>query len=837
MATYHCRVAATTTATTVLRYLDALGTVAADHTIIVDGEYRLVLTDREIVALKSHGLEVLLGERLATRGERDDVGVPDGSSVDLLSGFVTGYLDGVQVANRVTAIAAAFPTWCSVVMPPFATSGYDGSLPGATGPATVRALRITANAAVRSRPGFLVVGGTHAREWMNPLIALEFAEQLLHNVDPASTDPQIIAITRIVTQGDVIIVPVMNPDGLTFSIHDDAGWRKNRRPNAGAPTCPGVDDNRNYEVYFGGAGSSSTPCDEAYRGSSAFSEAETRNIQWLLEEFPNVLVGVDLHSFGQQILRPGPGGGTFISSLPVSPEDDAIYTGLETTLRTAIASVNGASYSVGSTSNHAGTSDEYMFFAHRVFGFNTECGTSFQPAWADAVPIIGEVVTGLRALALATLDLTLTTPTPLHVVQCIDRTGSMVTFGYESAARANAKRFIDLLSLGDTTGVVTFADPAADPLATPPGDRAQTAFALTLLDDPGDAAAARSAIDAIAFGGWTPIGAGLARSASMLASSGSPRAILLISDGYENRDPSVATVLSTWPANLRVFTIALGSAADTALLQQIATQTGGVFQASPTALDLHLIYNQMRADITDDGLVVNRAIDAEQDEDEQSAHVEPGADWLTVTVSTMDRQSPETAVVSPYGRRVAPDDFGVRVAQGEGYAIFRIARPAPGRWRIRTDKRRSACVVAAFVTSPLRTRIRLRPDLGHEAGLVGDVRVSLGRARLEFVRSRFRLRTLPDVALPREQPCGATPGWTDSMPRDALASIGATMRSRTLTIERGGRIPAPPGLARVEIDIEGQLPGGALFRRVALRTVRVSRDRHHADEHARRDHG
>lgn len=821
MATYHCRVEATQAATSILLFLDASGIVAADHSIVIDGEYRLILNDEEIVALESHGIAVTRGAQLLTRNKRDDVGSHASGGTDLSTGFVSGYLDGVEIAARVMAIAAAFPSRCTVLSLPFTTSGYDGALPGAAGPATVLGLRITADPSQRSRPGFLLIGGTHAREWMNPLIALEFAEQLLHNIDPASADPNVVATTRLVTEGDIIIVPAMNPDGLTYSIHDDAGWRKNRCPNIGAPACPGVDDNRNYEVYFGGAGSSASPCTESYRGASAFSEAETRNIRWLLEEFPNILVGVDAHSFGQQILRPGPAGGSFISSLPVSAEDHALYSGLETTLRNAIASVNGVNYSIGSTSNHAGTSDEYMFFAHRVFGFNTECGTNFQPPWVDAAPVIAEVVTGLRALALATLDLALTTPAPLQLVQCIDRTGSMVSFGYDGAARANAKRFVDLLSLGDSTGIVSFADPAADPFATPVAHRSREEFPFTLLNDPGDAGTARSAIDTIGFGGWTPIGAGLQRSAAMLASAASPRAILLISDGYENRDPSVASVLSAWPADLRVFTIALGPAADTALLQQIATQTGGIFQASPTALDLHLIYNQMRADITDDGLVLNRTVAADQYESEHSAHVEVAADWLTVTVSTADRQPPKIEVISPSGRAVSPHDFGVRVALGDGYAIVRIARPAPGRWRIFTHKQKSAHVVGAFVTSPLRTKIQLPPRLKPKTKTEAKVRAFFAGARLAPVRTRLRSRTIQNIVLPKERAGSDAPGWSDALPREALASIGVTTKLGAAINLPDGRIVALPGLSLVEIEIEGQLPGGAPFRRVAVRTIRV----------------
>ncbi len=819
MAAYICRIASTPAATTILRHLDALGTVAADHVLEVDGAIQVTLTDDEISALEGHGLVVERGDPLLLRAERDDVGTVDGGGVDLVSGFVTGYLDAVQITARVTALATAFPAWCTVLSLPYATTGYDGSLATATGPATVHGLRITTNPAVRSRPGFLLIGGTHAREWMNPLIALEFAEQLLRNVDPASIDPPVVAITRIVMEGDVIIVPALNPDGVTYSIHDDAGWRKNRRPNAGAPACPGVDDNRNYEVYFGGAGSSGSPCDGTYHGPAGFSEADTQNVRWLLDEFPNVLVGVDAHSSGQQILRPGPAGGSFISSLPVSAADHAIYTSLETTLGSAIAAVNGVTYSTGSTSNHAGTSDEYMFFAHRVFGFNTECGTSFQPPWAAAVPVVNEVVAGLRALAVATLDLTTTTPSPLRVVQCIDRTGSMVSFGYDGSARTNAKRFVDLLSLGDTTGIVTFADPSPSPIATPVADRSRVEFPLTLLDDPGDAATALSAIDGIAFGGWTPIGAGLQRSAAMLAGAPAPRAILLISDGFENRDPTVASTLATWPANLRVFTVALGPAADATLLQQIATQTGGLFQSSPTALDLHQVYNQMRADMTDDGLVLNTAVPASGEESDHEADVEHAVDRLTVTISSADRRPPRIVVVAPSGREVSPDELGVRLTLGEGYAVMTIERPAPGRWRIRSERQRSAHIVAAFVTSPLRTAIHLPARLKPRGKATVGVRSWFDGAPLGPVRVSATSRLIPTVSLPKELESAAEPGWSDRLAPAALASLGTAAQPGVMTAWPEGHAAVPRGISRVQIEIAGMLPGSVPFRRVALRTV------------------
>ncbi|MEV4773848.1 M14 family zinc carboxypeptidase [Microbacterium sp. LWH12-1.2] len=816
MAAFRCTVPATPANLLVVAQLDTDGSIAADHRMVVGGELHLVLTDAEIGIVETLGLPVTRVSELQVRDLRDDVG---GGLADIATGFVSGYLDGPGVAAAITALAAAHPTLCALTTLPEATLGYDGSLASAAGPASVQLLRITTTPASKSKPGILLIGGTHAREWMNPLIAIEFAAQLLNNYDPASVDPEVQAITALVDGLDILIVPVLNPDGLTFSVHDDAGWRKNRRNNGGG--CFGVDNNRNYEVYFGGAGSSGASCNDTFRGAFAFSEAENRNIRWVLEQFPNVLVGVDAHSYGEQILRPNPAGGSFVASEPVSAADEAIYAGLETTLRTAIQSVNGNAYSLGTTSNHAGPSDEYMFFAHRVFGFNTECGLDFQPPWAQATPVIAEVTTGLRALAEATRTLTVTTPAPLSVVQCIDRTGSMVAFGYESAARQNAKRFIDLLSLGDRTAVVSFADPA--PGVTPPADRARVEAPLTPLDDPGDAATMRAAVDGIAFGGWTPIGAGIIASAGELTGAAPPRAVLLVSDGFQNVDPTVATALAALPAGLRVYTVALGPAADAPLLQSIATSTGGLFLNSPTALDLHLAYNDMRAGLTDQGLVVNRIDSAPMID----IPVEPDADELTVSVSTPSGTLGRVVLISPSGRAVRVDDWGVRMSGGDGYVNITVLRPAVGIWRLlrgargdRGDRgqrfaRPVASAVAAFVRSPLRLKLRL-PDVLKE-GQPSTLEV---RARFEKHPLTAPRVSVASVAHPRLLlPENLDPDRESEKLQGILAKH-ARLRPRHLTWD-GTTAVLPPGFSSVSIRIEGRLPGGSPFVRVVRRSVRV----------------
>lgn len=60
----------------------------------------------------------------------------------------------------------------------------------------------------------------------------------------------------------------------------------------------GVDLNRNYDEHFAydTIGSSSNPCAEEFRGTSAFSEPETRAIKDFVLERKNLLVSLNFHS-------------------------------------------------------------------------------------------------------------------------------------------------------------------------------------------------------------------------------------------------------------------------------------------------------------------------------------------------------------------------------------------------------------------------------------------------------------------------------------------------------------------------------------------------------------
>ena len=179
---------------------------------------------------------------------------------------------------------------------------------------------------------------------------------------------------------DILIVGAGNPDGIDF-------FRATTR-RCGARTavqrrfcgCPGVDLQPQFQHLLGPGGSSADPCDfQVYHGPSPFSEAENRNLR-----LGRRAVSQPPRRYRLSLLRreissvPSPAGGSFIGAEPVPPADDAIYPALEASMNTAVSrEPSGQTYSTGTTSNHAGTFDEYMYFGHRIFAFELEIGRTF----------------------------------------------------------------------------------------------------------------------------------------------------------------------------------------------------------------------------------------------------------------------------------------------------------------------------------------------------------------------------------------------------------------------------------------------------------------------------
>ena len=158
------------------------------------------------------------------------------------------------------------------------------------------AIRIAAYNAPPDRPEILVTGLMHAREWVSGASAMYIADRLVQGyLHDAS-------VGRVLAQYNVVVVPVVNPDGYRHTWTTDRLWRKNR---AVFEDAVGVDLNRNWGEAWGlNRGSSPDPGHQNYRGPEAFSEPETTALQQLVRDTSTFAMHLDLHCTGQLVLYP-----------------------------------------------------------------------------------------------------------------------------------------------------------------------------------------------------------------------------------------------------------------------------------------------------------------------------------------------------------------------------------------------------------------------------------------------------------------------------------------------------------------------------------------------------
>uniref|UniRef100_A0A8B9QDQ5 Peptidase M14 domain-containing protein n=1 Tax=Apteryx owenii TaxID=8824 RepID=A0A8B9QDQ5_APTOW len=146
------------------------------------------------------------------------------------------------------------------------------------------------------RPAIWLDTGIHSREWITQATGVWTANKV------GASDP---AVTAILDSMDIFFEIVTNPDGFayTHSTVSNRLWRKTRSVNAGS-SCVGVDPNRNWDVGFGGPGSSSNPCSETYHGPYAHSESEVSAIADFILRHGNVKAAVSIHSYSQMLMFP-----------------------------------------------------------------------------------------------------------------------------------------------------------------------------------------------------------------------------------------------------------------------------------------------------------------------------------------------------------------------------------------------------------------------------------------------------------------------------------------------------------------------------------------------------
>jgi murein tripeptide amidase MpaA len=198
----------------------------------------------------------------------------------------------------------------------------------------IYALKISDNVSIKeNEPGIAFLGCHHAREWISLEVPLLTGKHLLENYNSDGR------VKFLVDSAEIWIVPLVNPDGLQYSILNYRLWRKNRRLNDDGSY--GVDLNRNYSFgwAYDNEGSSPVPSSADYRGLRSFSEPEAEAINNLFLNH-NFAAAISYHSFSQSILYPW-------GYLDQATEDEPLFQQLSSAMAELIYQVNGRIYEAG----------------------------------------------------------------------------------------------------------------------------------------------------------------------------------------------------------------------------------------------------------------------------------------------------------------------------------------------------------------------------------------------------------------------------------------------------------------------------------------------------------
>ena len=364
---------------------------------------------------------------------------------------------------------------------------------------------------------------------------------------------------------------------------------------------------------------------------------------------------------------------------------------------------------------------------------NVECVYLQNPAGAYDVRVIAgtltrnarppyDMATPWQDFALVIDNAEVPSAAPVSVVPVVDRSGSMETYGYVEITRTSSKQFVDLMNVDDQIGVVSFG--STGDIEYPPGPALETITGPPIRDD------AKDEIDDIEFGGCTFMGQGIERARDLLNPVAGTRAMVLLSDGYDNKgcnelDPTrpwARDVAAGLPASMPVYTCAMGATSDQELLADVADDSGGRYYYMPTIDDLFEIYNYIRGRVSGDAIVVNESSMASSSRvaafvDSLAAEATFSVAWPNPRIRFVPRPPKGSREVSvqlrdPNGRLLHPNASHVRRIEGEGYVIFKLQEPMPGQWYVEVTTDRDTHMrytVGGFVRSPLRLLVPIFP--------------------------------------------------------------------------------------------------------------------------------
>jgi len=314
--------------------------------------------------------------------------VPAEFSLGSMGGFYTYQ----QILDELDTLVFHYPSLITARAAADTTKTFEGR--------TIYYVKISDNPNVdENEPEVLYTALTHAREGTGMQQLFYYMDYLLENY---STNTE---VKNLVDNTEMYFILCVNPDGYIYNetTNPSGGgmWRKNRRDNGDGYF--GIDINRNFGYMWGydNTGSSPNTYDDTYRGTSAFSEPESR----IIKSFCNnhqIKITLNQHSYGNDLIYPW----GYVGSL---------YTPDSLVFREYARQLTTDNYFIFGTVNETlgyltnGGSDDWMYGEQtskpKIISMTPESGAYIDGFWPSASRIIeissGNLPMNLMAAKLA----------------------------------------------------------------------------------------------------------------------------------------------------------------------------------------------------------------------------------------------------------------------------------------------------------------------------------------------------------------------------------------------------------------------------------------------------
>ncbi|GAA0604424.1 M14 family zinc carboxypeptidase [Kutzneria viridogrisea] len=233
-----------------------------------------------------------------------------------------------------------------------------------------------------TKPRFFLMGQIHAREITTGDVAWRWIDYLSSSYSTDAT------IKKLLDTTEMWVVPIANPDGVDIVQQggDSPNLQRKNANNSNGSNCGfsgqiGVDLNRNYGTHWGGASTSSSPCNEVYKGPSQDSEVENTAMEKLFRNLWPARRGT-----GTTDPAPADTKGIMMTmhsdaSVVIFPWDYSatVHTGNDASLRAIgrqLGSITGYQYGQAGQVlyNASGSTDDWAYDKLGVASFTVEVG-------------------------------------------------------------------------------------------------------------------------------------------------------------------------------------------------------------------------------------------------------------------------------------------------------------------------------------------------------------------------------------------------------------------------------------------------------------------------------